>query len=456
MRTDGERPARSVLTNPGGPGGPGLSLPAVLGVRPALAATEVVGVDVRGTGASSTVTCLPAAADLTAAPDPRDRSPEAVAATQDLARRTAQACQQDPLSAFVTTEQTVADLDLVRDALDRDTIDWVGYSGGTWLGAQYATYFPGRVGRFVLDSNTDVTGPFQRVFAEHQPPAFQRRFAEDFQPWAARYPWLFRLGATPAEVDASYERLRADLAARPVVVPVLGLRIDGALLDGIVAQAMYSKTSFESLAWTMRALRVVSDLLASGDRTGAERASAGLAQRVLGLLPDAAAPEEAPAADAAQATFFATTCNDTAWSRGGAFWAGLGERQGSRFPLVGWSKALQPCAYWERPALSLPAPDGRDLPPVLLVQTEHDPATSYEGALRTRAALPSSRLVTVAGDGDHGVYGAAGNPCVDDLVDAFLTTGAAPDGDVTCATTGVPAPGSGLLGSVQLRDALTR
>ncbi|NAZ88414.1 alpha/beta hydrolase, partial [Kineococcus indalonis] len=457
----GERPARTVLTNPGGPGAAGLAL-AGLGLQPALARTEVVGLDVRGTGASSPLTCgADVLAAVTGAPDARDRSPEALRATADAMRATADACADDPLVDVVNTEQTIADLDVVRHALGRGTIDWVGYSGGTWLGAQYATYFPARVGRFVLDSSVEATAAFQQVFSENQPPAFQRRFEQDFAGWAASHHWLFRLGATPGAVEATYERVRAGLAARPLQLDGVVL-LDGAVVDVLVAQSMYSKTTFEQLAWVLRGLDVVEGLRAAAGSDPAaaaavDAAAADVARRVPALLPDRLAEERPSAAESADATFFATTCNDTAWSRGQAFWDDLGRIQGTAHPLRGWWVTQQPCGYWERAPLSLPRPDGRDLPPLLVVQSRNDPATPYEGAVATHEALGSSVLVTVADEGDHGLYASAGNACVDAVVDAFLTEGVAPERDVTCAGTGVPAPGAQFLSAVQraVREAVT-
>ncbi|WP_369056434.1 alpha/beta hydrolase [Kineococcus terrestris] len=463
-RPGGERPERTVITNPGGPGGSGLELAAAIGAVPGLEGTEVIGLDVRGTGASTPLRCGEEAALAQAsAPDYRDRSPEALLATADAVAATAAACADDPLVDVVTTEQTVADIDLVRHVLDRGTIDWVGYSAGTWLGAQYATYFPARTGRFVLDSALDVTAPWQTAFAENQAPAFQRRFEQDFAPWAAQHARLFHLGTTPEEVGATYERLRADLAARPLQVPVLGLSVDGVLLDALVLQSMYGKANFETLAWTLRGLRTVADLAAWGDRAGAERATAELTRRLQELLPpELLSTEESgseqggvpPHPYTLQATFLATTCNDTAWTRGSAFWEELSERQGSAHPLRGWATLQQPCGYWDRPALTLPRPDGRDLPPLLVVQSENDPATPVEGARVTHEALPSSRMITVTGEGDHGVYGTIGNACVDDVVTTFLVTGEAPAGDVTCEGTGIPDPGLARLLDTPLRDLL--
>ena len=64
----------------------------------------------------------------------------------------------------MNTAQTVQDIDLIRQLLGYDKIDFVGYSGGTWMGAYYQTYFPEHVGRFVLDSNTDFTRAWLDTF----------------------------------------------------------------------------------------------------------------------------------------------------------------------------------------------------------------------------------------------------------------------------------------------------
>ena len=425
----GPRPQRSIITNPGGPGGAGLTLAALGSSVPALAGTEVIGLDVRGTGASSPLTC---GDDLTSAygalPDSHDRSPEALALTAKAVQAAADACADDPLKDVVNTRQTVLDVDLVRDALDRDTIDWVGYSGGTWLGTQFATQLPGRVGRFVLDSTVDATAGYEQVFS-YQPMAFQRRFEQDYAPWVAAGNSVYGLGSTGEEVVATYDRLRADLAARPLQIP--GLPLDGTVLDALVTQSMYSKSSFGQLSWLLSGVRLLHDLRGPGDAQVPAALSSSVAALARALDP---APS---AAESQTATFAATTCNDSPWNRSQEHWNAVGDEQGAQYPLLGYGQSAQICAYWDRADLRLPDVDGADLPPLLIVQSRHDPATAYEGAVKTHEALGSSILLTVEDEGDHGIYG-MGNACVDDVVDAFLTTGATPAGDLSCEGVGLP------------------
>ncbi|MFC0625084.1 alpha/beta hydrolase [Kribbella deserti] len=444
------KPSRIVVGNPGGPGAPGLGMAPFLASRPALAKGHLaVGFDPRGTGNSSNVTCDGSPMFTM---DARDRDEENLDLIADAAELTSTYCERQSrdLLPFVTTEQTVKDLDLIRELLGFDHLDFVGYSGGTWLGAYYQTYFPEHVGRFVLDSNTDFTQPWQTTF-EAQPEAFERRFREDFAGWAAKYHGRLQLGRTPAQVVAYYERLRAKLKAEPAIESFLDgmivVRYDQNTLDGMIANSMYSKQDFQSLA---EDLRFINDLRDTMAKKGAKAA-----QRKVDALPAAVKLAHAKRGkqamqrrlgfglplsdDASNSTFFAITCNDTEWPRGQGYADDLSAELGPRYPLLGWSANQNPCYYWDRPSLDMPVPTGEGLPTTLMVQSDHDPATNVSLAMDAHEQYAGSRLVRVAGEGDHGIYGGI-NQCVDKVVDAFLTTGRSPAMDVVCQGEGIPAP----------------
>jgi len=404
----------SVLTNPGGPGGPGRLLPtAYLGRSKLVDNFEIIGVDPRGTGASTNVTC--ANFDFLTVADPRDRSRANVGLLYDAAEFQASACQRrsGEFGRVVNTEQTVKDFDLLRHLLGREKVSWIGYSGGTWLGAYYATYFPNRVDKFVLDSNAEFTTTFQDVFDEFGR-GFERRFRVDFLPWVAKYDSVYHLGTTAEQVRQRYEQARAALAKNPIALPD-GTLFDGVLLDLVLMQGQYSKQLFPTVAQTF----------------------SQVAQTTSGAVAAAALDVRYP--DAPTATLYSITCNDTQFRGGRERLAREAERLGRQYPLMGYYQLLAPCAFWDRPPLHLKTPTGKGVPPVLMVQSVRDPATPVEGARRAHEQFAGSRLLTVTDEGDHGIYG-FGNACVDDLVESFIVDGVVPARDVTCPGTPLPDP----------------
>jgi pimeloyl-ACP methyl ester carboxylesterase len=423
-------PATGVLfTNPGGPGAAGVELPLlfVSDARKALLRSQdIYGMDVRGTGDSSNVSCGGLRSALL---DPRDRGVANLDLLLDSAELTARACDVvgGALIDHVTTEQTVRDLDLLRAVVGAPTVNWIGYSAGTWLGAQYATTYPEHVGHVVLDSNVDFTSTWQSAL-QLQPKGFERRFTEDFTPWVAKYQADYGLGSTSGAVRASYERIRAGLRSD---VP-----IDSAVtLDQVVAGALYSKGLFPLAASVLADL----DRFLSAQRTSNVRAMSRARVRVNAAMPLLRRATMSFAGDAPDATFLAVTCNDTSWTGGRAGLLAASDRLGSASPLVGWAAIDQPCAFWKRTAVDAPAPTGAGVPPVLMVQSDHDPATPIEGAQQAASRFAGARLLTVTGEGDHGLY-AGGNPCVNKAVERFIVAGTLPASGATCAGRPLPAP----------------
>ncbi|MER6365502.1 alpha/beta hydrolase [Kitasatospora sp. NPDC001527] len=89
------------------------------------------------------------------------------------------------------------------------------------------------------------------------------------------------------------------------------------------------------------------------------------------------------------------------------------------------------CASWPAPTAPPVRVTGAGLPPTLMLNSVHDPATPVEAALSAHRALRGSRLVTVTGNGDHGQYPGP-NPCVRSIVESYLLTGTIPPADLTC------------------------
>lgn len=143
--------ATPVFVNPGGPGVEGRSMAATVASDLGLGAT-VVGIDLRGIGYSSRLDC-------TEPDEPDIRDDDSLTAYADAIAAANRDClDADPaFVASLTTATAARDLDTVRQALDLDTIDFVGVSWGTVLGAELQSRFPEHLHRVVLDS-MDYTG----------------------------------------------------------------------------------------------------------------------------------------------------------------------------------------------------------------------------------------------------------------------------------------------------------
>lgn len=152
----------TLFWNPGGPSDSGTQyLPAAINGFPArvLDRFDIVSWDPRGMGGGSTpvVQCFDSAAEEDAFLS--QRSPELAVTPDELAAdaaaRTAfnQACvaRNGDLLRHVSTADNARDLDLLRQAVGEDRMNYYGTSYGTFLGATYINMFPDRIRSAVLD-----------------------------------------------------------------------------------------------------------------------------------------------------------------------------------------------------------------------------------------------------------------------------------------------------------------
>src|SRR3984885_12472210 len=224
-----------LLVNPGGPGGSGLSLAAELaqGLSPTVARDyDIVGFDPRGVGSSvPQLSC-----DPTFFTGPRPNYiPASAAAEQvniDRAKTYAHDCEQKFgwLLPYMTTKNMARDLDAIRAAFGVSKINYFAFSYGTYLGQVYATLFPRRVRRMVLDSTVDPTGVWYTDNVD-QDYAFQGRM-NAFYAWVAQYASTYNLGSTAAQVRSAWYRARNQLLAHAANRVVGADELDDTYIEG--------------------------------------------------------------------------------------------------------------------------------------------------------------------------------------------------------------------------------
>jgi pimeloyl-ACP methyl ester carboxylesterase len=416
-----------LLVNPGGPGGSGRYLAAVVayGLDHTVASEyNIIGFDPRGVGAS--VPALHCDQAFFAGVRP-NYIPASNAAEQVLiarARTYATDCEHRYgwLLPFMTTQDAARDMDSIRAALGQSKINYFAYSYGTYLGQVYATLFPHRLRRMVLDSTVDPTGAW---YADNiaQDYAFEARMQAFFS-WVASHDASFGLGSTRSQVRAAWYRARADLTAHPISGaggPMIGPdEYDDTFLQGGYDEALWPGLA-SALAFYLHG--------GSTDRVVSE-------YRALGVQNENEF-----------AVYNAVECSDANWPRNWGKWNADTRRVYATAPFEAWDNAWfnAACAFWpvRGPAQPLRI-RGAGLPGILMIQGTLDAATPYAGAQAAHRLLPSARMVVVKGGGNHGQsLSVPPNPCVNRYLNAYLATGALPQRpglvNATCPALSAPS-----------------
>ncbi|PYC69518.1 proteinase [Streptomyces tateyamensis] len=414
----GQQRLGSLLLNPGGPGGSAVSYVESVagGYQPVVrAAYDLVGLDPRGVGRSSPVSCL--SGDRMDAFTAVDTTPTDQAATDRLVaadREFAAGCAQraGTLLGHVSTVEAARDMDVLRALLGEPKLNYVGKSYGTLLGATYAGLFPGKVGRMVLDGAMD---PSLDAFAGNRTQAggFETAWASFAKDCAGRSDCP--LGRSEQQAGQELDALLASLQGKPLPAGSGRTLTRAQAVTGVI-EALYAEFLWPQLRSALAAAKSgdggqllhLSDAYyeRSADGNYPNLMFANMAVNCLDLPAPFSSPTEVAAAVPAFQQASPHFGRDMAWM------------------------ALT-CGYWPVKATGTPhTVRAEGAGPIVVVGTVRDPATPYAWARSLAGQLASGQLITYQGDG-HTAYG-RDNDCVDSAVNHYLVEGRTPAAGLSC------------------------
>ncbi|GAB2721829.1 alpha/beta hydrolase [Kitasatospora kifunensis] len=410
----------SLLLNPGGPGGSAVQyVEAAAGSyqAPVRAAYDLVGLDPRGVGRSSPITCLSgdrmdAYTAVDTSPDNQAEIDQLVAVDQEFAA----GCRahSGALLGHVSTVEAARDMDVLRALLGEAKLNYVGKSYGTLLGATYAGLFPSRVGRLVLDGAMD---PSLTALGENRAQAggFETAWDSFVRDCDTRDDCP--LGRDEQQAGQQLDSLFGSL--RSQALPGEGGRqlTESRAVTGVV-EAMYAQSLWPQLRDALTAAKSgkggpllrLSDSYyeRSADGSYPNLMFANMAVNCLDLPAAFASPADVSRAVPDFQQVSPHFGRDMAWM----------------------SLA---CAYWPIKATGAPhTVKAAGAGPIVVVGTTRDPATPYAWAQSLAGQLASGRLLTYDGDG-HTAYGRH-NDCVDSAVNHYLLEGQPPAQGLRCGS----------------------
>lgn len=425
IRIKARKPAERIGVLMANPGGPGASANEFVRIWRGLLAGEIrdkfdiVSFDPRGVGESSPIICHDTLQQLVAA-DPDPDTPAEWTQAEAVAKRFASDCQEKygDVLPYLGTKNVARDMDRIRAALGEQTLNYIGYSYGTALGAVYADMFPTHVRAMVLDGGMDISLGFKKVNIT-QMVGFERAFSAYLADCQAKG---CALGADPR---AAVQAIMAQAETKPLPAPGADRPAGPGEVELGIMSAMYSKQTWGFLT---RALQDAQN----GDGTGLVRLTDNYLQREgNGDYPNLM---EANAA----VNFVDYTCpKDPAVYRD---WAVEFAKEAPTFGASAAASSGLLCAYWQAPADPVSAPVAKGAPPIVVIATTNDPATPYEWGKALSDQLSSGVLVTHRGEG-HTIY-AQGDKCIAAVVNSYVLTLAVPAAGTSCGTGAPPPDGS--------------
>ncbi|EFV13151.2 hypothetical protein HMPREF9336_01980 [Segniliparus rugosus ATCC BAA-974] len=415
----------SLLFNPGGPGGSGVGF--VAGSASALVTKEIaqrfdlIGFDPRGIGHSTpSVHCLnDKEQDALRALNDNDYSPAGIARAEARNRDYAQKCAQRTGANFlahVNSMDVARDMDVLRQVLGDEKLNYVGYSYGTRIGTDYALLFPTHVRALVLDGALDPNeSPVDKIVNQ------AKGFEDAFRIFAADCATQNNcpLGNDASQADAKFHALVLPLIEHPVNTrDGRGLGYSDAVLGTI--QALYSKQLWVALregltelkAGSGNILQLLSDLYMDRDAKTGHYSNEQDANGAVRCVDDPPITDRSVVDQMDVQGRQAAPFEDDERGTGHA--------------------ALDPCAFWPvkptiAPTITSP-PAG--LPKVVVVSTTNDPATPYQAGVELAKQLGAS-LITYNGT-QHTVSLQGESQCIDSAVQRYLIDLVSPADGLTC------------------------
>ncbi|QKG19553.1 alpha/beta fold hydrolase [Actinomadura verrucosospora] len=409
----------AMVLNGGGPG-PAIDMPPYMrGIMgEAGPRYDLIGMDPRSLGRSAPVDCgWPSATWIRSAGETRRSFQRSVRFARDLAARCARTNGAE--LPYVSTRNIARDMDVVRGALGERKISYNGASYGTYLGSVYATMFPGRLDRTVLDSSVDPATWGAGLLAGTE--GANDRALAHWAGWAAARNAEYGLGGTRAEVLATVRGIVKAAARKP-------LEVGRYRVDDTVAPVVL----FNGLDDDEDAARAV---LAGSVRVLHKAAMDGSAE---------------PTEDLDEALAFLTTGAESRYGSGQSAII-CGDAAAPRDPEVYWhavqenrkaspvfgpiTRGINPCAFWAAPREPLTKVGGQV--PALMVAATGDTRTIYPASEALHGLLRGSRMITLRDADVHAPYQRGyPNDCVTRQVNGYLLTGRLPARDLTCVPQG--------------------
>ncbi len=400
----------SIVVNPGGPGGSAVHYAfnaKYIVSDELLNKYDIVGFDSRGINNSEEIRCLTdAEEDAFLSADASDGKPQSIAGLVAISKDFAAKCAKSAGAKLghLSTLEAAKDMEILRNLLNEEKLNYLGKSYGTYLGTLYASLFPKSVGRMVLDGAVDPSSSLREQ---------QIAQAVGFDRALNNY-----LASQNKFNLAEIQTLLMNSKTNPLE-DSKGRKATQSLVITAIAQSLYDPID----GWKELS-KLLSKAISNEDPSGIFE----LADRY--NTRDESGSYYSNQNDIA----IMITCLDWQEPRTVEQMASDREAFIKAAPVFGQflNFAGLPCKYWKaKPQLPKTQLTKITTSPIIIIGVTEDPATPYKWSQNLAKVFTNSTLLTLKGEGHTGHN--QGNKCVDSAVDSYYLTGKIRTSALICA-----------------------